>query len=214
MRFSVLIRWSGLANILAALLLVAFWFLYALLLPFGKVAQSGVLPLAQDGDWLWVNLSGVLGALLGLLGLVGLYGRQASRVGVLGFGGFLMAFCGMAMMMCWLCWEALLWPIMAEQAPAVLSHQTGIYANSVVLGFLIGAGSLFSVGCVLLGIATIRASVLLRYGAWLIVVGAPLYGLGALFGPLQTIVRSIGLVVYAVGLAWLGYELLRQMGED
>ena len=65
-------------------------------------------------------------------------------------------------------------------------------------------------GFILFGIATMRAGVLTRWGALLLIISAPLFGAG-LFVPV--FVRTIGAVLYAVGFAWLGYTLWRDKGK-
>jgi hypothetical protein len=47
-----------------------------------------------------------------------------------------------------------------------------------------------------------------------VTAGAPLFGLGALTGGLQVYVRSAGIVLFAAGLAWIGFRLWTERGVD
>ncbi|HLE29114.1 MAG TPA: hypothetical protein VI793_13400 [Anaerolineales bacterium] len=203
---SNLIRWSGLANILSGVSLALFWFSFPLLLPLQDL-RSNYVNLVLDSDWVTVNALDIIGITLGLLGLIGLYAKQVEKAGILGFVGFLLTFIGLALLEGIAFYETFIWPVLAVQAPTLLSFQGPLYTNTT---FLLGSGlglMTNGVGIILFGAAMLRAGILPRWGVLLLTVGAPLYGFGALFGELAIVLRSIGVALYAVGLAWLGYTL-------
>jgi hypothetical protein len=108
----------------------------------------------------------------------------------LAFSGTLMAF--------GLLWgEPFLGPGLAESAPEALEVEpTGVLVAGLLLTFVI-----FTLGWFLFGLATIRANLLPRAAAVLLMVGAVLFLLLSLLElPLWSIVLSIA-------IAWLGYAL-------
>jgi hypothetical protein len=57
---------TGFTNIGSGILLLAFWYLYAILLPYGQLSTTLSL-LVLDKDWTFINILGSLGALFGKL---------------------------------------------------------------------------------------------------------------------------------------------------
>ena len=204
-----LIRWSGLANIAAGLLLTAYWFLFALLMPYSKLTNS-LAPLIRDGDYIWINILGVIGAITGLLGLIGIFLRQVEEISGVGIAGFLLGFSGTVMFTGQLMWETFVWPVLFLFDPSVFEFDGLLYSNPLFLGILVVLGTAFGIGLLLFGIATARAGVLPRVPAWEIAIGAPLFSLGALAGPLQVVVRTLGLIFYVIGLVWIGTVMWRE----
>ena len=84
-----------------------------------------------------------------------------------------------------------------------------LYTSHLFLGVLVVLGTSFGLGLLLFRIATVRAGVLPRVPAWMMAIGAPLFSLGALAGPLQVVVRTLGLILYVIGLVWIGTVMWR-----
>ena len=66
----------------------------------------------------------------------------------------------------------------------------------------------FSLGFVLLGIAAIRSRVMPRAAGLLVLIGAPLFWLGAIVfsqGSTGNAVTIGGAVLFGVGISWFGY---------
>lgn len=206
---SKLIRRSGLANIAAGLLLTAYWFLFALLMPYSTLTDS-LAPLISDSDYIWINVLGIIGAITGLLGLIGMLLRQVEEISGMGKAGFLLGFTGTVMFTGQLMWETFIWPVLFLFDPSVFEFDGVLYTSPLFLGVLVVLGTLFGLGLLLFGIATARAGVLPRLPAWMMAIGAPLFSLGALAGPLQVVVRTLGLILYVVGLVWIGYVMWRE----
>src|SRR5829696_1097572 len=125
-----------------------------------------------------------IGVALLALGLVGLYARQARATGIPGLIGFLLAFFGTAI----------------------------VYAGywSILLAYL---------GWALFGASSLRAGVYPRLASVLLIVGAltaqlfnpsVAVGPGAAFGW----VGALGTVIVTVVIAWLGFILFTERGEE
>jgi hypothetical protein len=192
MTSSDLKRWSGLAALVGGGLLVVFGFVEFLLL--GNQPDSEA---AASGAWLLVQGAYLVADMLVGLGLVGLYVRQAQEAGTLGLIGFVVAFVG-GMMVAGVVWsEAFFGAWLAKAAPELLdADPTGV----VIAGVLLSYG-LFALGWLLFGWASLRAGVLPRGAAILLMIGAVLFALADLADlPFAT-------VVIGVGLAWMGFAL-------
>jgi len=89
-------RITGLANMVSAVFLLLFWFLYAILLPINEVATN-YASLVTDPEWLLVNCLGVIGFLLALIGILGIFFKQFNDLTLLGMFGFLITVVGLVL---------------------------------------------------------------------------------------------------------------------
>ncbi len=190
MHTSDLIRWSGLAAIVgAALLLVSD--LLSLTVLAGDPAQ-----IVTTGAYLADGTTRLLAGVLLLLGLVGLYARQSEASGALGLAAFLVAFAGTALILGTWWTNAFAAPTLATEAPALLeAGPTGVLGFGFTLSFALAA-----VGWLLFGLASLRARIYPRAAAVVLMVGAALT-----FVPLP-----IAGMVLEVAIAWLGLVLFSQ----
>ena len=188
MSSSDLIRWAGLAAILAGVLLVVADLLNLAIgfdedEPFSATATTGIYAFQS-----WANL---LAAVLLLIGLVGLYARQSEAAGLLGLAGFLVAFLGTALVT-GLLWASLfIVPTLAVEVPAFLDQVEGP-PPGFFLSFIT-----FAVGWLLFGIATLLARVYPRIPTILLMIGAVIAVLPLPFTG----------IVLAIAVAWLGFAL-------
>ena len=83
-----------------------------------------------------------------------------------------------------------------ENGGVLLNGDPGIVAG------LLGSGILLGAGYILFGISALRSKIFPRIPLWLLILGAPLFGMGVLF-PL----RTLGLVLFCAGTIWLALEL-------
>jgi hypothetical protein len=194
---------SGVASIAAGGMLLAFWFLYAVLLPYQKLDNSLSL-LVNDRHWVFVNGMGVAGSILGLVGLVGIYVNNAQATRTIGLVGFILAFTGTVLFTSTLVWDMLIWPILAKHDPTLLDFSGPIYTSNTFVPFFVVAGVIYSLGYLILGISMAKSGVSPYWGSLMIAMGAPLFGLGALFGKLQVYPRTIGVTLLCIGLIWFG----------
>ncbi len=203
MSSSTLIRWSGLAALVGYALIAVLDPVFFFVFP-DDVATSVS---AASNAWFVLHLLGIIAVLLGLVGLVGLYARQAEKVGILGLIAFLMAFTGSALGYAWSWMETFVWPVVAHAAPRLLDHPEPVSYQALqalnasdTIGFLLAI-----VGVVLFAVASLRARVLPRWAAVLVIVGA-VWGfvLGSGFVGVEV---PFGLTLVGLGLAWMGYAV-------
>ena len=156
MSSSNLIRWSGLSALVGGALMIASDVINAVLFP-GEQGSQVML----SSTWFIVQILGLVALVLITLGLVGLYACQAQQAGSLGLIAFVIAFAGMLMVFGLLWGEPFLGPLVAEQAPGLLSAEpSGALAVGSILSFV-----LFALGWLLLGLASLRAGTLPRGAA-------------------------------------------------
>ena len=193
-------RWSGIACILAGLLMA----LATLVHPSRETPE---IILEQElrlvaAHWLFTFFCGFL-----LLGLPGLYAAQSEQAGRLGILGFLLAFFG-TLFFAVSNDFGFIAPVLAAQAPAMLVA-INVYPPVVTLSALLLIG--FFPGFILFGIATLRAQVLPPRSGILMIIGSPLYLVGAVLGLLffdaLWTIAILGTLALGSGLAWAGYSL-------
>lgn len=191
MSSSNLTRWSGLAAVLgAALLLLS----DLLTLTAGPVdpADAGTVTGAYIAD----NATRLLAFMLLLVGLVGLYVRQSEVSGTPGLVAFLAAFAGTALVVGASWTNTFVPPALAADAPEFLAAgPTGTLGLGFTLSFALAA-----VGWLLFGLVSLRARVYPHAAVAVLVVGAALT-----FVPLP----ASGAVL-EVAIAWLGLVLFSQ----
>jgi hypothetical protein len=126
-----------------------------------------------------------------------LYAYQAQQAGTLGLIAFVITFAGMLMVFGLLWGEPFLGPLVAEQAPGLLSAEpSGALAVGSILSLV-----LFALGWLLFGLASLRAGTLPRGAAVLLIVGALLsFVLTSLDLPLWSVVLGAAVI-------WMGYAL-------
>jgi hypothetical protein len=183
---SGLVRWSGLAAMVAGMMLFVAELLELLPafddLPFSQLALTGIFTLQ-----LTLYL---LGLILLAVGLVGLYAQESETAGPLGLVGFLLAFIGTVFFTGFFWANLFVAPVLAAGAPEFLD-QVGRFP-----GFRLSL-VIYAVGWILFGLASLRARVYPRAPVIVLIIGAALDLFGA---PLS------GLVIDAA-FAWLGFSL-------
>ena len=189
MSSSNLVKWGGIAAVLAGLLLII------VLLVLSNLQQWLAPDTFSPGLPSTILF---IGALLGqMAGVAGLHALQRGRYGRLGTAGFLVSFVGFAL------------EFIARIMTLIVVGGTSSAVNLVlVLLFLLGNLAPF-VGLVLLGVATLRARVLPRWFGVLLIVGTVVVVvlLGAQL-------LTIGLVANGVLWILIGYTLLSRSGTE
>lgn len=186
-------------NLLAGLCLLAFWYAYALVLPFSRLSE-GIRDLALHPEWPLINLLGVAGTVLASAGLIS--ESWARPLGGVGSVGVLFAIVGLQLLGANLAWESIIWPVLALRHPSVVRFDGPLYSSRLLLGFFTVAGLAFSAGYVLLAVAVWDISPWVGLGFGL---GAPLFAIGSLLGRFQAVVRSVGITVLAASQAVFGF---------
>ncbi len=192
------LRWSGLANVAAGALVALFLLLHP------DRHTAGVL----GGSYEILHLTGVLSVILALLGLVGLYAVHVDRGGYLGFAGFLLAFVGTTLRGAVAFFDGFVVPILAVHAPDLLNNLQSAFPWPAIAIFPL-TSTCFILGFLLFGIMLLRVARLPRAGAILLLLGAPLLGLGPLSLPL--ILPQAGSLLFGAGQIWLGAALWREL---
>ena len=192
MSSTTLYRASGLALLLGAVLVI-------IGLPLSFIFQpDSPLALAMIGMWTG-------GVVLVQLGLPGIVARQASRAGWLGFVGFILLFSGGFLLSSFFAvLDLTVFPWLDVHAPQ-LSAQF-FTANAAVNVYAAVVSSLFGVGGVLLGIATMRARMFPRWAGLLLIVGV------VSLGGFVNVFLSLAMVFGLLGLGWMGYALVTAKG--
>jgi hypothetical protein len=180
-----LIRWGGIATLVAGLLLIAAEIVYIVFPSAGSQIMSapgrifGTLCMA--------------GAVLLTAGLIGFYLRQAEAAGTFGLVAFLVALTGSALMIC-SDWNELFAGPALLQVPGIEES----FPITLIAGYMINVG-VYILGWVLLGVASFRARVFPRPLAILLAVGAPV---------LLIQVPGSSLPLY-IAFAWMGLVVVR-----
>jgi len=198
---SNLIRWSGLAAMAAGIIFVGIQ----------PIHPPDILASVTTGTWAIITPVKTGMCLLFLLGITGLYARQVEAAGWPGLAGYLMLSLSWVLQTAFIFIEAFLMPPLATAAPAFVGSFFGIVngaPGTVSLGALPAlyamVGILYILGGLLVGIATLRARILPRWPAILLVVAAALTPTAALLShPLDRVLA----VPMGLAFAWLGYTL-------
>ena len=202
-----LIRWAGLAALVAGILFVVIQ----------GIHPPDALASVTTARWAIVHALTFAMCLLLLLGITGIYARQVSEAGWLGLAGYLLFGLAWAIQAPYGFIEALVLPHLATHAPTFVESWMGMFnghPGAINLGALATvyqvAGLLYILGGLLFGIATLRAGVLPRRAAGLLAVAAALTPTAALLShPLDRILA----LPTGLALAWLGYALWSSGGR-
>ena len=183
---SNLIRWGGLAAVLAGVLFIV---------------EAVAVPFIGDSHWGFHALDFPAHAFLAV-GLVGLYlwQRGQERFGWLGTVGFILIVIPSV--------------VIALGGLAIVFVDGVLKAPVGVLDAIHPLALLLIIGSVLFGMATMRVNVLPSQGALLIIIGAlGFFGIAfAGVGPEWLI--SVAVAILGAGWAWLGYALWSESGES
>lgn len=178
-----------------------------LLLP----TDEPLLEWVRDPAWTFLNLLALAMALLLPLALVVLYAAQANSLGTLGLLSFLCAFFGTSLYLGLQFDESFVWPILASEAPALLDLEGPMFSNPLFGLAYLAMGLLFITGWLGFGVMTSRARVFPRGGGVLLAIGMPIFGAGNV---VPFLVRGIGSVLAAIGLALLAWALWQHNAAD
>jgi hypothetical protein len=198
---SSLIRWSGLAALVAGLI-------FAVIQP---IHPPDVVASVNTGAWAIITPLKTAMCLLFLIGITGIYARQVNEAGWLGLAGFLLLFVCWWLQTAFVFAEAFIAPPLAKTAAGFVDGYLGIsygHTGGIDLGALPAiyglVGILYLLGGLVFGIATLRARVLPRWPAGLLAIAALLTPLAAL---LPHAIQRLAAIPVALAIAWLGYAL-------
>lgn len=192
------LRWSGLANVAAGFFVALFLILHP------ERHTTGVL----GGTYEILHLTGLVSVILALLGLVGFYALHVNEGGYLGFVGFLLAFTGTTLRGAVAFFDGFVIPLMTVHAPGQLDNLQAVLPWPAILVFPL-TSTCFILGFLLFSLMLLRAALLPRAGATILMLGALFLGLGPLSVPLA--LPQAGSLLFGAGQIWLGIALWRRM---
>jgi hypothetical protein len=203
---STLTRGAAVAAALAGAAYIAIQFIH----------PADVVESLSTQAWVSVHILSFVEAILALIGVTGLYVYQARKAGILGLIGYLMFGLFFILQASFNFAEALIAPLIAVSAPQLAVDFVGLfgrYAPETDLGALaalplVGA-TLYVGGAILFGTATIRARMLSRGAAILLIVAAAVTPLAAL---LPHAIERMAAVPMGAALIWLGWSLWLSSG--
>ena len=203
-----LIRWAGLAAILAGLI-------FAGIQP---IHPADVVASVTTSLWAVIISLKLAMCLFFLVGVTGIYARQAEKAGWLGFAGFALLTVSFWLQTGFVFVELFVLPVVASALPGFVESALGV-ANGQpgtmdIGGFVPAYGVLgvcYLLGGLLFGIATVRAAVLPRLPAILLAVAAVVTPAAAL---LPHALQRYAAVPMGIALIWLGYSLWSERHRD
>jgi hypothetical protein len=194
------LRWTGLALACGGALTFLLNASLTPLLPRG----GSFVETARSSVFLWRQSAAALAVALLLFGSVGLYLRQAERAGRFGAIAFAAAFLGSALVLATEWTQIFDVRDLAFRAPDTLrALEAGRGPHLSDIGALIALG-IFTLGWIALAVSTLRAGLLSRRAATLVIVGffaIPLLGAAGLWGAVA------GNAILGSGWCWLGWEV-------
>jgi hypothetical protein len=205
---SKLIRWAGLAAMLAGILFIVIQ----------TIHPADILSSVTTGRWAIVHYLSIAMCLLGLVGIAGIYARQVEEAGWLGLVGYLLFSLFYALTMGFNFVEAFISPLLPNEAPKLVESLLALASGSageMDLGAVVAVyslvGVLYMLGGPLFGIATLRAGILPRWAAILFASGGPVSAIVVSLVPHP--LDRMAAVPLGLGLAWLGYALWSERSE-
>lgn len=197
-----LIRWSGLAAVVAGIIFAAIQ----------PIHPPDVVASVTTREWTIITSLKTVMCLLFLIATTGLYARHVGNAGWLGLVGFSIVGIGWAVQTCFVFAEAYILPPLASTAPKFIDGILGIssgHASEVNLGALPWLYNIFvtipyMLGGLVFGIAILRARILPRWPAGLLAVVSVITP-AAILIPHQ-LQRLVGMPV-GIAYAWLGFAL-------
>jgi len=197
----VSVRWSAVSLAVSGLLVatVAPWHPSIFDRPVHEVVQG-------FGAWTLLHATMVVAPVLALFGAAGLVAVHEGRLGRLGQVGLIVEVVGVVAASALAATEAIVFPELADQAPALLAVDGPLLASPLFIG--VGALALgWPLGLSLLGLAAARSDVFGRAPGILLGVSGPMFL--ALAGPFVPVAGALSTVLFGGAQVWWGVLLWR-----
>ena len=198
---STLTRGAAVATMLAGLI-------YVVIQP---LHPSDHLSSVTGTTWFVVHTLSLTMAVLGLVGVTGLYLRQVRESGLLGLIGYGLFSLFFVLQAAFTFTEAFMAPLTAVKSPELTEDLVGLFAGHTAhtdlgpLGVVPIFGVVFYVvGGVIFGVALLRARILSRGAAILLIAASAITPLA---GVLPDDTQRLLAIPVGVALVWLGYSL-------
>lgn len=197
-----LLRWSGITAMIAGLIFAAIQ----------PIHPPDVLASVTTSAWAIIMPLKLIMCLFFLSGIVGIYARQVDESGWLGLVGFALFSISWWLQAAFVFIETFLLPVLAEPVPQLVTSLLGVVNStpgSMNLGALPAVYAVVSVcyllGCLLVGIATLRAGILPRWPAALLAGAGPLAMIMVALLPHQ--LERLAAMPMGFAVIWLGYAV-------
>ena len=204
-----LLRWTGLSAFVAGILFVAVQ----------PIHPTDTLVSVATSRWAVIHYVSLVMTILFAIGITGIYLRQVEETGSLGFVGVVVLNLALIITGMMVFVEAFISPELVGRDPEYvqgLLDMVGGTASQTDLGALTAlwsvSGVLFPLGCLMLGLAVMRARILPRLAAAVFAFGLPVAV--AVVSLLPSDLHRVGAIPVGVGLAWLGYALWAGMRPE
>jgi hypothetical protein len=147
-----------------------------------------------------------------IFGFSAVYSKMYLESGLVGLLGYIFVGIAYILQVCKVTWEIFLWPVISgNQNSLFLLRDFFLQQSANIVTFRIISNVTIFIGTVLFSVALYRSKVFPRYAAFLVFIGAFLYGLGPL---LSTVAAISGVFIFAIGCTILGSKMIRNMKID
>ena len=199
-----LIKFSGITNILCAILLFLSWFSIVIFM-WDEITKQNFSALVQNPAWIPVNIFYLIATILLLPSVLGLYLVQSEKSGNWGFLSFAISSLAVIWYSCIQFYETFFWPLIAAESTTLFQAVGFSPSNKLIFLQLILSGIPWLVGFVLLGIVSFRSNLFSRWVILLYTIGAVLFGVGMAFP-----IRTLGIILFCTGMIKIGTFLLKE----
>lgn len=191
MRTHTLLRWGGLAALIASIISIAIEIAFLV-----TIRNQPYSTAALTTEWPVLYVLRMIAVILLTLGLFALFARQTQKMGTFGVIAFIIATMG-TMLIFGFAWTlTFTFPAMAESVPEFLDVHAAAPSTGVVLTLF-----LVTIGWFLFGIASLQAKILPGAASWVVIVGSFM----------ALVLNIMGLpmswLVFDAGVIWMGWWL-------
>ena len=182
--------------------LLIWWFSMPVFLPIAD-ASDNFQNLILNNNWIPINTLGLISTLLVTLGFPGFYLKNHEKFNQVGFWGLIISMIGLILFTSIQYYETLIWPAAAKINPELLQVKGALVSGDLkVVSGLIFSGAFLGIGYILFGISALKTNSFPTIPLWLIIFGAPIFGIGITFP-----IRTIGLILFCIGTIWLSRSI-------
>ncbi len=211
MQINTIQRLGGYSLVLGSILLLAYSISFAIMLPIDQIRVNPLF-LFSNANWTWIATVAFIGLILMIFGFSAVYSKMYSVSGLVGLLGYIFVGIAHILQVCKVTWEIFLWPVISGNQNSLFLLRDFILQQSAnVATFKIISSITILIGIVLFCTALYRSKVFPRYAAFLVFIGAFLYGLGPL---LSVIIAMCGVFIFAIGCTILGLKMIRNVKID
>jgi len=192
-------HWYGWLPIIAAILMLSFWILFAILLPM----QTEYIKWVMDSDWTWINLIGFIGSSFGVLALTAIFSFHPVK-NIIDLFAFGLTILGILMLTCILFFEAFILKGIAIQNKDLINLNGSFYRYPIFQLASISGGILLTSGFLILGMRMLFQRTFKKWKLILLMIACPLFGIVKMPGN----IRLLGVLLYSTAFISIGIEMI------